>query len=62
MSPDPTAVQTHLKGVDYPATKDELISTADDNDAPDDIIEMLQSMPGEQYGGPDEVMEALGGS
>lgn len=62
MSSDPAEVQKHLKGVEYPATKDDVISAADENDAPDSVIEMLQSMPGEQYDGPDEVMEALGES
>jgi Protein of unknown function (DUF2795) len=60
VSVDPTEVQKHLEGVEYPATKDEVISVADANDAPDDVIEMLQSMHGEQYDGPEEVMEALG--
>ncbi len=60
MSVDPTEAQRHLKGVEYPATKDDLISTAERNDAPDDVIETLQTMDGEQFDGPDDVMEALG--
>jgi hypothetical protein len=56
---DPTDVQKHLKGVDYPATKDDVISAAEHDDAPDEVIEVLQSMPGEQYDGPEEVMQAL---
>lgn len=61
MSVDPTEAQRHLKGVEYPATKDDLISNAERNDAPDEVIEMLQALDGEQFDGPDHVMEALGG-
>lgn len=61
MSFNPSDVQSHLRGVAYPATKDDLISTAERNGAPDDVIDMLQTMDGEQFGGPDEVMEALAG-
>jgi hypothetical protein len=57
---DSIEVQSYLKGVEYPASKDDLISTADENEAPDEVIERLQSMEGHQYDGPDEVAEALG--
>jgi len=57
---NPTEIQRYLKGVDYPATKDDLISTADNNDAPDEVIETLQALTEEQFDGPEEVMEALG--
>ena len=59
MAASPTEVQRYLKGVDYPATKDDLISTADENEAPDEVIEQLQSVNEEQFDGPEEVMEAL---
>ncbi len=60
MAGNPTEIQRYLKGVDYPATKDDLISTADDNDAPDEVIENLQALREEQFAGPEEVTEALG--
>ena len=60
MDINPIEVQTHLKGVDYPASKDEIIATAESNDAPQEIIEALQRMDGDQFEGPDDVMEALG--
>jgi hypothetical protein len=58
---NPSEIQRYLKGVEYPATKDDVISFAEDNDAPDEVIEELQSVNEEQFDGPDEVMEALGG-
>ena len=60
MDINPIEVQTHLKGIDYPASKDEVIATAESNDAPQEIIEALQQMDGTQFEGPDDVMGALG--
>jgi len=60
MDVNPIEVQKHLGGVDYPASKVDIVATAEDNDAPQEIIEALQSMDGERFEGPDDVMEALG--
>ena len=60
MNVNPIEVQKHLGGVDYPATKDEIITTAESNDAPQEIIEALQAIDGDQFDGPDDVMGALG--
>jgi hypothetical protein len=60
MDINPIEVQRHLGGIDYPASKDEVISTAESNDAPQEIIETLQQMDGDQFEGPDDVMAALG--
>jgi Protein of unknown function (DUF2795) len=60
MDVNPIEVQRHLSGVDYPASKDQIIATAEENDAPQEIIEALQQMDGDQFDGPDDVMGALG--
>ena len=60
MDINPIEVQTHLKGIDYPASKDEVIASAESNDAPQEIIEALQRMDGTEFEGPDDVMAALG--
>jgi hypothetical protein len=57
---DPIEVQKHLRGVDYPATKDELVETAGSNGAPAEIVEALRGLDADQFDGPDDVMEALG--
>jgi hypothetical protein len=59
MDVNPIDVQKALKGVSYPATRDELVETAQGNDAPEEIVESLESLPEQQYDGPDEVEEAL---
>jgi Protein of unknown function (DUF2795) len=60
MDVNPIEVQRHLGGIDYPASKDEVIATAESNDAPQEIVDALQQMDGEQFEGPDDVMGALG--
>jgi hypothetical protein len=52
-------VQKHLKGVDYPATRMDLIEHARDSGAPDDVISLLQGMPEKEYRTPIQVTEAI---
>ncbi len=58
----PANVQKFLAGVQYPARKDDLLRQARQNQAPEDIIEMIESFPGDEYGGPQDVMKAYGDS
>ncbi len=37
-------VQQYLQGVEFPATKDELVSAAKSNDAPQHLIEHLEGL------------------
>ena len=60
MDINPIEVQTHLGGIDYPASKDEVIATAESNGAPQEIIDALQQMDGVQFESPAAVMDALG--
>jgi hypothetical protein len=56
---NPVDVQKHLKGIDYPASKEDLASTAESNNAPDELVERLRNLPDQQYSGPDDVQQAL---
>ena len=56
----PAAVQKYLKGVEYPTSKNALIDAAKENDAPDDILKKIQQLPSNEFGGPQDVMKALG--
>ena len=58
---DPIEVQRALGGASYPATKDELVKLAEENDAPEEVLEALRRIDEEQFDGPDELTEALGG-
>ena len=57
---NPIQVQKFLKGVDYPASKQELIDHAKDQGADDAVVSSLEGMDGESFETPAEVSEALG--
>lgn len=59
MDVNPIEMQKHLKGVDYPAKKDELLAKAGDNGASSDLMEALQALGDDEFSGPDQVMAAL---
>lgn len=59
-SRSPTNLQRFLRGADYPASKDDLIQIARENDAPDEILDMLEDMPDVDFEGPTDVQEAMG--
>ncbi|WP_067633984.1 DUF2795 domain-containing protein [Actinomadura latina] len=52
-------VQKSLKGMDYPASKDDLVRHARDHGADDHIVEALQSMPDREYDGPSGVSKEI---
>jgi hypothetical protein len=56
---NPIDVQKCLKGTDYPASGEELASTAESNDALGELVEQLRSLGDEDFSGPDQVMAAL---
>jgi hypothetical protein len=57
-----TDVQKALKGVDYPASKDELASHAEGNGADRELVEALRGMSKSSFDGPNAVMKELKGS
>jgi hypothetical protein len=56
---DPDDAHQYLEGVEYPASKEELISAAEINDAPEGLIGMLGSLSRPEFSGPEEVAEEL---
>jgi hypothetical protein len=57
-----TEVQKALKGVDYPATKEELASQAERNGGDRELVEALRNMGKDSFDGPNAVMKELKGS
>ncbi|QSJ17017.1 DUF2795 domain-containing protein [Nostoc sp. UHCC 0702] len=58
---NPVEVQKHLKGVDYPADKQELIQHARQQKADQDVISLLEKLPdNRQYENPADLNKALG--
>lgn len=56
--PSPTAVAHQLKGIDFPASKDDLIEQALDNGVPGEVAELLEEMPDRDYDNMADVMDA----
>lgn len=57
---NPIQLQKHLKGVDYPASKQDLIEHAQQQGADEDAISALEQLPDEQYEAPTDVSKAIG--
>ncbi len=57
---NPIQVQKFLKGVDYPCSKQELISKAQQEGADQNVLQTLQAMPMERFNSPNDVAEAIG--
>lgn len=53
-------VQKYLSGVDYPATKQDLLDSAGDNDAPQEVIDALNGIAEKEYASPAEVSKEVG--
>ncbi len=58
---NPVEIQKHLKGVDYPASKEELIEHAREQGADKQLISLLEQLPeDEEYENPADLNKALG--
>ena len=47
--PPQVSVATHLSGVEYPVTRDELVESAADSGAPAEVINFLKCLPASAY-------------
>jgi hypothetical protein len=57
---NPIQVQRFLSGVDYPAPRDELVRTASEQGADDDVRDTLQQLPDREFESPADVSSAIG--
>lgn len=56
----PADIQKYLHGVQYPASKADLVAAARGHKAPDDVIRILERLPADRFEGPPGVMKAYG--
>jgi hypothetical protein len=56
----PIAVQKYLKGVNYPATKRDLVQHAKQNKAEKDVISILEGLKEDKFNSPTDVSRAIG--
>ncbi|SDQ04108.1 DUF2795 domain-containing protein [Quadrisphaera sp. DSM 44207] len=53
--PSPIDLQKHLSGVEYPAGRDALVQHAEQQGAPQEVLERLRTIPDREYEGPSGV-------
>ncbi|WP_292727226.1 DUF2795 domain-containing protein [Methanoculleus sp.] len=53
-------VHEYLSDVVYPATRQDLVDYARQNNAPDEIVRTLERLPERRYASPDFVTETIG--
>lgn len=61
-TPNPIQLQKFLGGVDYPASRDDLVKKAEEAGADDNVLSALRNLPDRQFDGPTGVSEAVSGS
>ena len=59
-SVNPIQVEKFLKGVDYPANKNDLIKHAQQQGADQQVLETLKQLPDRSFEGPAGVSKAIG--
>lgn len=57
---NPIDLQKHLKGMDYPASKQDLVERAKSNGADKKMLDLLEQLPDEEFQTPTEVNQAVG--
>jgi uncharacterized protein DUF2795 len=56
---NPVEIERYLKGVDYPAKKNDLIKHARQQGASQDVLEILKDLREENFNGPVDVNRAV---
>ena len=59
MDLNPDDATQYLEGAEYPASKEDLASTAEGNGAPDDLVERIRTLGRPTFSSPDEVVAEL---
>jgi hypothetical protein len=53
-------IQEFLRGMDYPARRNGILEKARQNNAPNDVLDILNQLPDQEYGSAAEVSRAIG--
>jgi len=52
-------VEKYIKGVDFPCDKDELIQCASENNAPEEVLDIMEDFPEQQFNSPVDVARCI---
>ncbi len=55
----PIEVEKYIKGVNFPADKEDLIHQAEGNHAPDEVMRVLNELTGKEYRSPVDIAKEL---
>lgn len=53
-------VEHAIRGIDFPADRNDLVNQAQSNKADSDVIDILKNLPGNQFKSPIDVSKAFG--
>jgi hypothetical protein len=56
---NPIELQKHLKGLDYPASRDAIVSQAESNGADDETLDILRKIKDGEYEKPTDISHAV---
>jgi hypothetical protein len=56
---DTATLLRHLPGVRFPAEKDEVVRTAESNNAPQELVDRMRNADTQRFNTPDEVLQAV---
>ena len=56
----PAIVEKYLAGIHYPAEKKNLVDKAQNKDAPDDVMDLLNKLPNKTYKSPIDITKEIG--
>ena len=61
MKASPAYVEKALKGIDFPASKKDLVKRPKDNDASDEVMEVINDLPDKEYSNAADVAKEFKG-
>jgi hypothetical protein len=56
----PAIVEKYLAGMHYPAQKNNLIDNAQSNEAPSDVMDLINKLPNKTYKSPIDITKEIG--
>ena len=59
MAIDAEDARQYLRGADYPANKEQIISTAESNGAPEELLDRIGTLDRPEYGEEEDVIAEL---
>ena len=58
---DTATLMRHLPGVRFPAEKEQVASTAENNGAPQEVVQRIRNTSRQRFNGPEDVLQAVQG-